>query len=56
MPRAQHQTMAEAEQKVLDIISDVRSRGFAALAELARKFDGVEQSHPRSRRRHLPRR
>ncbi|MEV4954280.1 histidinol dehydrogenase [Paenarthrobacter nitroguajacolicus] len=47
VPRAQHQTMAEAEQKVLDIISDVRSRGFAALAELARKFDGVEQSHPR---------
>ena len=39
--------MADAEQKVLDIISDVRSRGFAALAELARKFDGVEQSHPR---------
>ena len=47
MPRAQHQTMADAEQKVLDIISAVRSRGFAALGELAKKFDGVEQSHPR---------
>ncbi|GAA3278123.1 histidinol dehydrogenase [Paenarthrobacter aurescens] len=47
VPRAQHQTMADAEQKVLDIISDVRSRGFAALGELASRFDGVEQSHPR---------
>ncbi len=47
VPRAQHQTMADAEQKVLDIISEVRSRGFAALGELAKKFDGVEQSHPR---------
>ncbi|BCW35695.1 histidinol dehydrogenase [Arthrobacter sp. StoSoilA2] len=39
--------MADAEQKVLDIMGAVRSRGFAALAELARNFDGVEQSHPR---------
>ena len=39
--------MADAEQKVLDIIADVRSRGFGALADLAAKFDGVEQSHPR---------
>jgi histidinol dehydrogenase len=47
LPRAKHQTMADAEQKVLDIIADVRSRGFGALADLAAKFDGVEQSHPR---------
>jgi len=39
--------MADAEQKVQDIISAVRSQGFAALGELAWKFDGVEQSHPR---------
>ncbi|WP_284976106.1 histidinol dehydrogenase [Arthrobacter sp. efr-133-TYG-104] len=47
VPRAKHQTMADAEQKVLDIISAVRSRGFEALSELAKTFDGVEQSHPR---------
>ncbi|UVJ41068.1 histidinol dehydrogenase [Arthrobacter sp. CJ23] len=47
VPRAQHQTMADAESKVLDIITAVRSRGFAALGELAQRFDGVEQSHPR---------
>ncbi|MHC6595075.1 histidinol dehydrogenase [Arthrobacter sp. C152] len=46
VPRAQGQTMADAEEKVLDIISAVRGRGFAALAELARTFDGVEQDHP----------
>ncbi|MFE4079911.1 histidinol dehydrogenase [Paenarthrobacter sp. YIM B13468] len=47
VPRAKHQTMADAEQRVLDIMGAVRSRGFAALTELARNFDGVEQSHPR---------
>ncbi|WP_426007010.1 histidinol dehydrogenase [Paenarthrobacter sp. NyZ202] len=47
VPRAKHQTMADAESKVLDIIADVRNRGFAALTDLARKFDGVDQSHPR---------
>lgn len=47
VPRARHQTMAEAEQKVADIITAVRSRGFAALSDLARTFDGVEQEHPR---------
>ncbi|WP_120520450.1 histidinol dehydrogenase [Arthrobacter celericrescens] len=47
VPRAQHQTVADAEQKVLDIIAAVRSRGFAALGEFALAFDGVEQSHPR---------
>lgn len=47
VPRAKHQTMADAEQKVLDIITAVRSRGFGALGEFALAFDGVEQSHPR---------
>lgn len=47
VPRAQHGTVADAEQKVLDIISAVRSRGLEALRELALTFDGVEQAHPR---------
>lgn len=47
VPRAQGSTTADAEEKVLSIISEVRERGFAALAELAEKFDGVEQQHPR---------
>ena len=47
VPRARAGAMADAEQKVLDIIAAVRSRGFEALSELARSFDGVEQSHPR---------
>ena len=47
VPRARHQTMADAEQKVTDIITAVRSRGFAALSEYAQVFDGVEQAHPR---------
>ncbi|MFJ4264993.1 histidinol dehydrogenase [Paenarthrobacter nicotinovorans] len=53
VPRARHQTMADAEQKVQDIISAVRTRGFSALTELASKFDGVEQSHPRVSREAL---
>lgn len=47
VPRAQSGTMADAEGKVLDIISAVRTRGFGALRELALAFDGVEQAHPR---------
>ncbi|MDF9751746.1 histidinol dehydrogenase [Arthrobacter sp. ES3-54] len=47
VPRAQSGTMADAEGKVLDIISAVRTRGFGALRELALAFDGVEQTHPR---------
>ncbi len=47
VPRAQTGTMADAEEKVLSIIAAVRSRGVAALRELARTFDGVEQEHPR---------
>jgi histidinol dehydrogenase len=39
--------VADAEDKVLQIISAVRTRGFAALSELALSFDGVEQTHPR---------
>ncbi|MDP9885155.1 histidinol dehydrogenase [Sinomonas atrocyanea] len=35
------------EQAVRGIIADVRARGFAALTELAAKFDGVDQRHPR---------
>jgi histidinol dehydrogenase len=47
VPRAQTGTMADAEEKVLSIIAAVRSRGLEALRELALKFDGVEQEHPR---------
>lgn len=47
VPRAQTGTVADAEEKVLSIIAAVRSRGFEALRELALKFDGVEQGHPR---------
>lgn len=47
MPRAEASTSDNAEQTVLGIISDVRSRGFDALRDLARSFDGVEQDHPR---------
>jgi histidinol dehydrogenase len=46
VPRAQGRTVADAEEKVLDIISAVRQRGFDALAELALRFDGAEQDHP----------
>jgi histidinol dehydrogenase len=46
VPRAKGQTVADAEEKVLAIIAAVRQRGFAALADLAEKFDGVEQHHP----------
>lgn len=35
---------ASAAATVQRIIDDVRARGFAALAELARRFDGVEQT------------
>ncbi|HET8795905.1 MAG TPA: histidinol dehydrogenase [Arthrobacter sp.] len=36
-----------ASASVAGIIDDVRARGFTALSELARTFDGVEQGHPR---------
>ena len=47
VPRAKGQTVANAEKKVLEIISSVRQRGFEALSELALRFDGVTQEHPR---------
>ena len=46
MPRADT-TIDVASDAVADIISDVRSRGFAALAELASRFDGVTQERVR---------
>jgi histidinol dehydrogenase len=47
VPRARQNTAADAEEKVLDIIKAVRQQGFAALSDLALRFDGVEQVHPR---------
>jgi histidinol dehydrogenase len=47
VPRAASASVADAEAKVQQIIDDVRQRGFAALSELAARFDGVQQSHPR---------
>jgi len=47
VPRARQHTVADAEQKVLDIIKAVRQDGFAALSDLALRFDGVRQIHPR---------
>ncbi|MDF2498633.1 MAG: histidinol dehydrogenase, partial [Arthrobacter koreensis] len=52
MPRAETTTDV-ASDAVAAIIADVRSRGFAALSELAEKFDGVPQDHPRVPRRAL---
>ena len=46
VPRAQGQTVADAEEKVHHIISAVRQGGFVALGELAQRFDGVSQDHP----------
>ncbi|WP_051477213.1 histidinol dehydrogenase [Arthrobacter sp. Br18] len=46
MPRAAPSEHS-SEAVVSGIIDDVRSRGFAALTDLAARFDGVEQSHPR---------
>ncbi|WP_442853051.1 histidinol dehydrogenase [Arthrobacter sp. 35W] len=47
VPRAHTSSVATAETIVEGIIADVRGRGFSALSELAHKFDGVEQTHPR---------
>ncbi|KRE76869.1 histidinol dehydrogenase [Arthrobacter sp. Soil763] len=47
VPRAQQGTVADAADKVQAIITSVRSRGFEALSEFARNFDGVDQLHPR---------
>ncbi|MCU1434246.1 MAG: histidinol dehydrogenase [Pseudarthrobacter sp.] len=47
VPRARQNTVADAEEKVLEIIKAVRQQGFAALSDLALRFDGVDQVHPR---------
>lgn len=47
MPRTAASTVSTAEAAVEVIIADVRQRGHAALAQLADKFDGVVQDHPR---------
>lgn len=47
VPRTAQSTVTTAENAVAGIIADVRQRGHAALAELAQKFDGVTQEHPR---------
>ncbi len=47
VPRPAQSTVTTAETAVEGIIADVRARGHAALAELALKFDGVEQDHAR---------
>ncbi len=47
VPRTAQSTVTTAEDAVAGIIADVRGRGHAALAEFARKFDGVSQEHPR---------
>ena len=47
VPRTAASTASTAEETVAGIIADVRGRGHAALAELALKFDGVAQDHPR---------
>ncbi|PYI38624.1 histidinol dehydrogenase [Arthrobacter psychrolactophilus] len=47
VPRTAQATVTTAETAVLGIIADVRERGHAALADLAQKFDGVTQEHPR---------
>ena len=47
VPRAKRNTVADAEEKVLQIIDAVRQQGFSALSDLARRFDGVDQVHPR---------
>ncbi len=46
MPRAAASALS-SEAAVQAIIDDVRTRGFEALRDLARRFDGVEQDHPR---------
>jgi histidinol dehydrogenase len=47
VPRARQNTVADAEESVLHIINAVRQQGFSALSDLARRFDGVDQVHPR---------
>lgn len=47
MPRSTAASFDTVAPRVEAIIADVRHRGFEALRDLAQRFDGVEQSHPR---------
>ncbi|AIX99729.1 histidinol dehydrogenase [Arthrobacter sp. PAMC 25486] len=47
VPRTAQSTVTTAQDAVAAIIADVRGRGHAALSDLALKFDGVSQEHPR---------
>lgn len=47
VPRTAAATVTTAEAAVEGVIADVRGRGHAALAQLAERFDGVVQDHPR---------
>lgn len=47
VPRTDQSTVSTAESTVRGIIAQVREHGHAALAALAKKFDGVTQEHPR---------
>ncbi|MHA7245563.1 histidinol dehydrogenase [Arthrobacter tecti] len=47
MPRSSAASFESVAGRVEEILDSVRTRGFAALSELAERFDGVEQSHPR---------
>ncbi|GAB4100434.1 histidinol dehydrogenase [Sinomonas halotolerans] len=47
VPRLAPSDGADVEGTVRGIIEDVRQRGFGALSELATRFDGVQQRHPR---------
>ncbi|MFC8303794.1 histidinol dehydrogenase [Specibacter sp. NPDC057265] len=47
VPRTAAATVTTAEAAVELIIGQVRENGHAALAQLAQKFDGVSQEHPR---------
>ena len=47
VPRQTSEFVSSAEESVASILADVKSRGTAALRELAARFDGVEQAELR---------
>ena len=47
MPRSTSASFDSVAARVEGIIADVRTRGFTSLTELAQRFDGVQQHHPR---------
>ncbi|WP_309072171.1 histidinol dehydrogenase [Arthrobacter sp.] len=47
MPRSTTASFDSVASRVEDIITSVRTHGFDALSELAQRFDGVDQLHPR---------